>query len=506
MSAAMSSVAFHGNESGITLARALVSSYAIYQEPHWPAPDGDGSIQWYSTSASNLWQNSPTTRAMGWSFQQSTPSQPAVLSTVACNPVFMAPTEWSQLYGQGSLPDLSTCNTLNRNFDSDVSFVTAVNDFTNNQYWAQIRATNSLPPTNVPITATSGLVGHAISAKITLPPPNPKCWLQAVPGTVSGGQSVTLTLTTLASVAATGNTWEDGSAAPQKGGTRVVTPPDNTFFATPFTYSATVQGPPGTNPFTCSAQVMVQSPCRFSDRAYSEPLLWGIFGSGVGSVVQAGGQYVVWGVPEVIDLGPGTGTYWCTAAEICWWHYLLLPDGEYQSFNGALENPMSADCYPALKFARADGCFVGTVQIKLAGGTTKPASRIDTGDWLWNPLRRLPVRVAKVVVGPEKQPVVELRGKGFSLEVTETHPFPTTSGLRQARELRIGDRVIDGAGRPVSIEAIRRPFLPPGDLVYNFELDTPSPEWEDRVIEANGIATGDLHLQNFLEKKGREIE
>jgi len=495
--AGTTNLAFRANETGVDLVQMLLSNYTVYQEPHW-----DGSVDWLSALTSNNWKNQ-SGPPVGWDFYPNTNTQPAMLGTVVCNPAFFTPQEWSNVYAQGTPPALASCNTLNRNFDSEVSFVKTHNDFTNNVYWLETAAKVNVPTTAQGATSPSQLQGFLAKAKIRLPPPKPKCELRAAPDAIRSGQSTTLHLTTLASVK--GAVWDwDGAPAPKEGGTRTVTPTVATTTYTEITYTVTVQGPPGTPPSACSTKLKVSSPCRFGDPSYWE---WvNPFGA-----IQLGQSRpcTIWNRGFLFDLDSGAYAG-CPGGAVCYQFYSCpgycnpYGRGDCQYLSGYIGNAGSESCYVQFVYVRGWGCFSADTEITLADLTTKKASQIRSGDWLWNPIRRSPARVKKVVAGPEKKPMMEIVGSDFRLKVTETHPFPTENEILQAKDLRPGDSVLGNGGRLLTIERVGRFFLSSDDRVWNFELEESSGSWEDHVVLANGIMTGDLVLQNKLEKRGEE--
>jgi hypothetical protein len=70
----------------------------------------------------------------------------------------------------------------------------------------------------------------------------------------------------------------------------------------------------------------------------------------------------------------------------------------------------------------------------------------------------------------------------------------TPSGLRMASQLEVGDKLVAADRNEVAIVAVRR--LPYGDLVFNFVL--PGTDDADHLVNAEGLLTGDLLLQQRL--------
>jgi hypothetical protein len=148
---------------------------------------------------------------------------------------------------------------------------------------------------------------------------------------------------------------------------------------------------------------------------------------------------------------------------------------------------------------RKHGCLAPETRVRLADGSDRRADRVRQGDWLWNPLRRAPVRVASVTAGPEKIPLIELVAGGHTLHATREHPIPTDRGWLPAKRIRAGDRIRDESGSPEIVTSVRELPVQAGQQVWNFTLDVTSPAPEDHAILAEGWVTGDLTLQNRME-------
>jgi len=151
---------------------------------------------------------------------------------------------------------------------------------------------------------------------------------------------------------------------------------------------------------------------------------------------------------------------------------------------------------------RHGGCFAGSTRLQMADGTERPVSTIGENDWLWNPHYKAPVRVKKVVKGPEAKALFEVKYKNQRVVVTEDHPFLTQSGWVQAQDLKVGVKII-GAGHGLRIKSVRKLSYKKPEDVWNFELDTN--DSMGHMVLANGIPTGDLVTQQLLKKDKRNL-
>ena len=147
------------------------------------------------------------------------------------------------------------------------------------------------------------------------------------------------------------------------------------------------------------------------------------------------------------------------------------------------------------------GSFVADTRIWLAVGAEIEIKDLEPGPWC---VRRPDGRVARVnraTAGFESSPVARLRtAGGKELTVSKYHPMVArrygTAVLIPALELGLGDElpVVDEEGNVTFEELVSFETLWHEYPVYSVALeggDTPS----DHLLVANGIVTGDLHLQ-----------
>jgi hypothetical protein len=137
------------------------------------------------------------------------------------------------------------------------------------------------------------------------------------------------------------------------------------------------------------------------------------------------------------------------------------------------------------------GCFRKGTAIRMANGSDKLIEDIRPGELAYNPRTGKSVQITELTKGPENT-LLHLTVGGKSLFITKDHPFATVSGLKQARQLMVGDRLSDGK----LVEGVET--IAVDEDVLNFSLDTESLEADDHMLLANGIETGDLWLQKDL--------
>jgi hypothetical protein len=140
----------------------------------------------------------------------------------------------------------------------------------------------------------------------------------------------------------------------------------------------------------------------------------------------------------------------------------------------------------------------------MADGSSRRIADIREGAMVWNPLRRAGQRVVRVEAGPERIPMFEVAYHGRAVKVTETHPFLTRTGVKQAKELAAGDQVV-GENRAFYPVTVRKLPVTPGQQVWNFKLEAPDAAPEDHMVVAGGVVAGDLTLQQAT-AKARELD
>ncbi len=180
----------------------------------------------------------------------------------------------------------------------------------------------------------------------------------------------------------------------------------------------------------------------------------------------------------------------------------------------------------------ATGCFPPGVRITLSNGLTKAVEDLAAGDMLWNPIRQQPVAVKRIIEGPEAEPLIEFGYNGGLVRVSQKHPVMVspegTDGMQrsayqaaslkalapgqkpgwnpvQASAIKIGDVIQGSDGKLHPISYIKSLPVEEGQIVVNFEVDTPSLEPEDHAVLSDGVVTGDFTLQLLIGRQGAAI-
>ena len=152
---------------------------------------------------------------------------------------------------------------------------------------------------------------------------------------------------------------------------------------------------------------------------------------------------------------------------------------------------------------RVGGCFAGSTQVRMADGTDKKVSDVQADDWVLNPIYNSPVKVKKVVKGPEKKALWEVKYGENRVVVTEDHPFLTQQGWVQTQGLKAGE-VLIGDGKSEKITSVKKLKYQAPEDVWNFELDTD--DTYGHMVLANGVPTGDLTTQLNLKSQMKKIQ
>lgn len=161
------------------------------------------------------------------------------------------------------------------------------------------------------------------------------------------------------------------------------------------------------------------------------------------------------------------------------------------------------DCVRVPLFTRGTcGCFAVGTRIRLEDGSERPIDQLDGSERVWNPVIRKGQAIRHMTRGPEKLPLFRIQSEGKEVLVTGTHPFATRKGVIPAFQLVAGEEIQSVAGEWETVDSIQ--MQAPSDnppVVWNLELEGPLDDPDSHFVEANGLVTGDLLLQNQLQGK-----
>ncbi len=141
--------------------------------------------------------------------------------------------------------------------------------------------------------------------------------------------------------------------------------------------------------------------------------------------------------------------------------------------------------------------------VTLADGSRVEVKRLAASDRVLDPTTKRAMRVARVIRGPEPYGrTIELATAEGSVVFTEQHPIPTSTGVKAAKDVRVGDLVWNAEGK--KREIVRRMDRAPDETrsVYNVELETTSEDERDHHLVANGIVVGDWWMEK---QRGRPV-
>lgn len=151
-----------------------------------------------------------------------------------------------------------------------------------------------------------------------------------------------------------------------------------------------------------------------------------------------------------------------------------------------------------------DGCFPPGVQISMGDGSTKSIEDVRVGDMVWNPRTKEPLEVKQVIEGPEKLPLIRLGFADTVVTVSQQHPILTKGGVRQARELKLGDSIYDARGEEHALTVLEQLPVAEGQRVINLVLDADGDRADQRMMISGGIITGDIMLQKKLAEERKD--
>lgn len=150
---------------------------------------------------------------------------------------------------------------------------------------------------------------------------------------------------------------------------------------------------------------------------------------------------------------------------------------------------------------RAEGCFAPGVKITMADGSLRNIEDVRAGDAVRNAKTGAPVKVGKVIEGPEPLPLIRFGFDGTTVTTSQAHPVLTAVGLKPANELKQGDTIFDAQGNPHPLTILETLSIEEGQRVINVNLDAASSDANERLIVSDGIITGDIVLQGLLKER-----
>ncbi|NBX18101.1 MAG: hypothetical protein EBR09_12130 [Proteobacteria bacterium] len=143
-----------------------------------------------------------------------------------------------------------------------------------------------------------------------------------------------------------------------------------------------------------------------------------------------------------------------------------------------------------------DGCFDELTKVRMADGTDRLMTELRKGDVVLNPVLGKPAKVAKLTIGPEKNPLVRVTVSGSVVRVTENHPFMTKRGWVTAKTLKTGDTVLSANRKWESVAKTEQGAA--GRIVVNLALEGEGMNADEHYVLADGVVTGDLVIQNMI--------
>lgn len=147
------------------------------------------------------------------------------------------------------------------------------------------------------------------------------------------------------------------------------------------------------------------------------------------------------------------------------------------------------------------GCFSGDTMIRVAPDQYHPIHQFVPGMQVWNPLRKEATRIKRIVRGPEKKAMLQVWIGPKTLKVTNSHPFYGKKGLVEASELKVGMMIRNPEGDWARISRLQLYTPEESSEVWNLELESADESIMSHALDANGIVTGDLYLQEELETR-----
>ena len=184
-------------------------------------------------------------------------------------------------------------------------------------------------------------------------------------------------------------------------------------------------------------------------------------------------------------------------------NYLQVWTEMWQDFTsalGAAAQQHTEDCF-ICTCVREIGCFAPGVKITMADGSLRKIEDVRAGDMVRNAKTGAPVKVAKVIEGPEALPLIRFGFDGATVTTSQAHPVLTAAGLKPANQLKKGDTVFDAQGNAHPVTILETLPIEEGQKVINVDLGAASSDENERLLISDGIITGDIVLQGLLKER-----
>ena len=237
----------------------------------------------------------------------------------------------------------------------------------------------------------------------------------------------------------------------------------------------------------------------------------GLTGSVVTGVNSAGHNYWAFDDHSVCpDYESGTDTPYCfenpsmdvnSLKRLVWFGITYHPD---QSGDFVLETEKIVEWDKRLDTCficaciRLGGCFPPGVKITMADGSLRNIEDVRAGEMVRNAKTGAPVKVGRVIEGPEALPLIRFGFDGTTVTTSQAHPVLTAAGLKPANHVMKGDTVFDAQGTPHPVTILDTLPIEEGQRVINVDLEVASSDENQRLLISDGIITGDIVLQGLL--------
>ena len=137
----------------------------------------------------------------------------------------------------------------------------------------------------------------------------------------------------------------------------------------------------------------------------------------------------------------------------------------------------------------------------MADGSLRKIEDVRAGDLVRNAKTGAPVKVSKVIEGPEALPLIRFGFDETTVTTSQAHPVLTAAGLKPANELKKGDIIFDALGKPHALTILETLPIEEGQRVINVDLEAASSDTDKRLLVSDGIITGDIVLQGLLKER-----
>lgn len=149
--------------------------------------------------------------------------------------------------------------------------------------------------------------------------------------------------------------------------------------------------------------------------------------------------------------------------------------------------------------------FESTTQIKTKTGNKQIIDLNEATDEVWNPVNQQWMKIARKTNSTVSDLIYEITTNCGSVTVTANHPFMKMDGtILHACQLAEGD-LIDNGSTGDLVTKVAALAIEGTQVFHNLVFENATEDVQDHFVEANGVVSGVLFLQDKVTQPVEEI-